>query len=114
MIAPPVRVGHQAFNIEFNKSGSRALIGNLCRQTYILSLDSLQKGIPFDPEDLYLLAEVASSSHIEDGTLHTIDTEEWLPLYNKLNRIHPEALDPSILHGLQKRGLTKSSAIARQ
>jgi WD40 repeat protein len=108
LMAPPVRVGHQAFNIEFNASGTSAVVGNLSRQTYILSLENLQQTIPFDEEYLCLLAEVASSSRIDGGSLHTLTTDEWIRRYNTLLQRYPESLLPSAYGGLQKKSLPKS------
>jgi len=108
LLTPPVRVGHQAFNIEFNSAGDTAVIGNLCKSIHLLSLSILQQQMRYDAEDLCLLSEVASSCSIEKGSVRVLTSTEWMDRFNKIKNLHPESLQPGFLHGLEKVSLLKN------
>jgi serine/threonine protein kinase len=94
ILLPPINVGQQAFNIEITTDGNHAVIGNLGDKVTTIALAGLKEPLPYDVNDLRLIAEVISSSTIQNGTVRDLTTTEWLDRYGQLRQLHPEALHP--------------------
>ncbi|MEX0330781.1 MAG: protein kinase [Puniceicoccaceae bacterium] len=109
LLAPPVKVGLQAFNVQVTPDGGRAVLGNLGNDVSILSLDLLTGELPYSTDDLCLIGEVVSSCTVESGSIRDLTSEEWLERYNRISRLHPEALQSGQAYRLENLSVEKAS-----
>ena len=109
LLAPPVKVGLQAFNVQITPEGGRAVLGNLGNDVSILSLDLLTGELPYDIDELCLIGEVVSSCTIQEGAIRDLTSEEWLDRYNRISRLHPEALQSGQAYRLENLSVEKAS-----
>jgi eukaryotic-like serine/threonine-protein kinase len=111
LLSPPIKVGQQALNIEVSQEGRHAVIGSLGREVSILNLDSLLEDLPIGVPELCLLGEMVSGCIVEQGTIRTLTTAEWLERYEQSRRLDPEVLRRAYSFGVEKRTLAKSIAM---
>jgi WD40 repeat protein len=109
LVAPPIKVGQQAFNIEITRSGHHAIVGTLGNDLYVLSLETFHKPLPFDVEDLCLVGEVVSGCTVENGHLRDLTTAEWLDRYARIQSLHPEAMESGQAYAIRKHAFDKAS-----
>jgi WD40 repeat protein len=109
IMAPPIKVGQQAFNIEITTNGHYALVGTLGDEFYILSLENFHEALPLDAEDLCLVGEVVSGCTVENGVLRDLTTGEWMERYARIQALHPEALESGRAYIIRKRSFAKKN-----